>query len=74
MFESKLSLGGSAFGGCFVPMSQEATNDIVKSAIDHGVNYIDTSPYYGGTTAETALGNALRGIPRDRFMISTKVR
>lgn len=38
-----------------------------------GVNFFDVSPYYGRTRAETVLGKALREIPRDSFVLSTKV-
>ena len=37
------------------------------------MNYFDVSPYYGRTKAETVLGKALKGIPRDQFVLSTKV-
>ena len=45
----------------------------VHTALDLGINYFDVSPAYGGTMAETVLGKALKGIPRDRFYLSTKV-
>jgi L-galactose dehydrogenase len=37
------------------------------------VNYLDTSPFYGRTKSEIVLGRALKGVPRDRFFVSTKV-
>jgi aryl-alcohol dehydrogenase-like predicted oxidoreductase len=37
------------------------------------MNLIDVSPYYGHYKAETVLGKALRQIPRDRYILSTKV-
>ena len=40
---------------------------------DMGVNMIDCSPFYGITTAETVLGKALRGVPRDSYVLATKV-
>jgi len=42
-------------------------------ALDGGMNLIDVSPYYGHYKAETVLGKALRQIPRDRYILSTKV-
>lgn len=45
----------------------------VHDAVRLGVNFFDVSPYYGRTRAETVLGKALREIPRDRFVLSTKV-
>jgi aryl-alcohol dehydrogenase-like predicted oxidoreductase len=41
--------------------------------LDLGINFIDVSPYYGLTKAETVLGKALKGIPRDRYYLATKV-
>lgn len=41
--------------------------------MNKGVNFFDVSPYYGRTRAETVLGKALRDIPRDAFVLSTKV-
>jgi L-galactose dehydrogenase len=40
-------------------------------AIDNGINFFDSSPYYGVTVAETRLGEALKG-KRDRVILATK--
>jgi aryl-alcohol dehydrogenase-like predicted oxidoreductase len=45
----------------------------VHAALDCGINYFDVAPAYGGTRAETVLGKALKGIPRDKFFLSTKI-
>jgi L-galactose dehydrogenase len=45
----------------------------VRAAFAGGINYFDVSPFYADTRAETALGNALEGIPRDQYYLSTKV-
>jgi L-galactose dehydrogenase len=37
------------------------------------MNFIDVSPYYGATKAETVLGQALKGVPRDQYILATKV-
>ncbi|HVT95375.1 MAG TPA: aldo/keto reductase [Bryobacteraceae bacterium] len=70
---SALSLGGSQMGGGFGPVAQAEANRTVRTAFDLGINYVDTSPYYGLTEAERVLGEALRGIPRDRYFLATKV-
>jgi L-galactose dehydrogenase len=69
---SKLGLGGAALGGQYGEMTQEQVNTLVREALDSGVNLIDTAPYYGVTRSETVLGEALRGIPRDRYILATK--
>lgn len=54
------------------PQEQEGI-DAALEAVKLGVNFFDVSPYYGNTRAETVLGKALRQLPRDSFVLSTKV-
>ncbi|MGH9593050.1 MAG: aldo/keto reductase [Bryobacteraceae bacterium] len=70
---SALSLGGSQMGGGFGPVQQSEADRTVRTAFDLGINFVDTSPYYGLTEAEKVLGRALHGIPRDRYYLATKV-
>ena len=70
---SALGLGGSSLGSHFRPVDEADAIRTVHLALDLGVNYIDTSPFYGLTRAETVLGKALLGIPRDRYYVGTKV-
>jgi L-galactose dehydrogenase len=41
--------------------------------VQSGINYFDTSPFYGLTKSETILGKCLKGIDRKKYYISTKV-
>ncbi|MDE6342467.1 MAG: aldo/keto reductase [Muribaculaceae bacterium] len=70
---SQLSFGASSLGGVFRNIDEGAAIEAVYAAIDGGINFIDVSPYYGHYKAETVLGKALRGIPRDKYYLSTKV-
>ncbi|MGC2637471.1 MAG: aldo/keto reductase [Acidobacteriaceae bacterium] len=70
---SRLSLGASSLGGVFHPVDEKEAIAAVHAALDCGINYFDVAPAYGGTRSETVLGKALRGIPRDRYFLSTKV-
>ena len=70
---SKLSFGASSLGGVFRAVGEDEGIRAVRTALDLGVNFIDVSPYYGLTRAETALGKALKGVPRDRYCLATKV-
>ncbi len=70
---SVLGLGTSPFGGAFGEADESESRACLHRAIDLGINYIDTSPFYGLTRSESVLGRALRGIPRDRYLLSTKV-
>jgi L-galactose dehydrogenase len=71
---SALSLGASSLGGgVFRNVEEKEAIRTVEVALDLGINFIDVSPFYGLTRAETVLGKALRGIPRDRYYLATKV-
>jgi len=70
---SILGLGGSALGRLETADDQAEGIRAVHAALDLGINIVDTSPYYGGTMAETMLGRALRSVPRDRYLLATKV-
>lgn len=70
---SRLSFGASSLGAVFHPVDEAEAIAAVHAALESGINYFDVAPAYGGTLAETVLGKALRGIPRDRYFISTKV-
>jgi L-galactose dehydrogenase len=70
---SALALGAASLGGVYQPVSQAQANLVVAAALEAGVNLVDVAPYYGATRAETALGAALRGVPRDDVVLMTKV-
>jgi L-galactose dehydrogenase len=70
---SRLSFGASALGGVYGPVVRPQAIRAVYAALDCGINYFDAAPAYGGTLAETTLGQALKGIPRSRYVLSTKV-
>jgi len=70
---SALSFGASSLGGVFHAINEADAIRTVHAALDLGVNYIDVSPFYGLTKAETVLGQALNGVARDRYYLSTKV-
>lgn len=54
-------------------VDQEGVNRLVDYAIEHGVNYFDTSPVYCQGESERIIGIALKRHPRDRFYIATKL-
>ena len=70
---SQLSFGASSLGGVFRNIDEGKAIEAVYAAIEGGINFIDVSPYYGHYKAETVLGKALRGIPREKYYLSTKV-
>jgi D-threo-aldose 1-dehydrogenase len=70
---SRLSLGTAALGGLYTSVSDADCTDTVLTAIDNGINFIDTAPHYGKGVSEVRIGNALAGRDRSTFVISTKI-
>lgn len=72
---SALSLGTMQFGQAanIGRLEQDATNSMVKFALDHGVNFIDTADVYSRGESETLVGNAIKGM-REELVIATKCR
>ena len=68
-----LGLGCATLGGSRVSVSRAEAEAIVRAAWDAGVRYVDAAPYYGFGQAERAVGDALRGEPREEWVLSTKV-
>jgi len=69
----RIGLGTAPLGNLFAPVSEEDALATVRRALELGVRYIDTAPHYGNGLSEHRVGAALRGIERERFVISTKV-
>ena len=70
---SAISFGASSLGGVFHEINEQKAIEAVHVALELGINYIDVAPAYGGTKAETVLGQALQGVPRASYYLSTKV-
>lgn len=54
-------------------INQDAVNDLIDYAINHGVNYFDTAPVYVMGQSERATGIALKRYPREKFFVATKM-
>ena len=54
-------------------IDQEAVNELIDYALDHGVNLFDTSPVYMQGWSEKSTGIALKRHPREKYYISTKL-
>ncbi|MBA3700748.1 MAG: aldo/keto reductase [Planctomycetes bacterium] len=68
-----LGFGAATLGGSYGPMALGEAERAVHAALAAGMNFFDTSPYYGRTESERALGHCLRGIDRNRYVLATKV-
>ena len=64
---STIGLGSWAMGGWMWGQQDDAASEAaIHAAVDHGVNWIDTAPIYGGGHSETMVGRALRSLPASR--------
>ncbi|MFQ5795812.1 MAG: aldo/keto reductase [Candidatus Bipolaricaulia bacterium] len=68
---SVLGFGASPLGNEFSVIDPQEGDRAVHYAIERGINYLDVSPYYGRTLAETRLGQALVG-HRHKIILATK--
>lgn len=78
---SELCLGTMTFGGkgywqAIGQVPQDEVNQIVKTSLDSGINFIDTANAYSEGLSEKMLGEAIKklGIPHQEIFIATKVR
>ena len=69
---SPIGLGCMSLSGAYGPADREESVATVRAAIDRGVTLLDTGDFYGMGHNETLLGEALKGIPRDRYQLSVK--
>lgn len=68
-----LAFGASSLGAEFRSIDIAEAVQSVRVALDHGMNFIDTSPFYGRGMSEVLLGIALQGVPRDSYILGTKL-
>ncbi|WP_084583218.1 aldo/keto reductase [Sphingomonas azotifigens] len=67
-----LGFGASTLGNLYRPVADDIASLAVRTAIDHGIRYFDTAPFYGFGLSERRVGDALRERPAD-ILLSTKV-
>ena len=68
-----LSFGASSLGAEFRSVKLDEALESVRVALDCGLNFIDTSPFYGRGMSEVLLGIALKGLPRESYKLCTKL-
>jgi aryl-alcohol dehydrogenase-like predicted oxidoreductase len=69
---SVVSYGAASIGNEYGNLDEAQGIRSLHVALDGGVNFIDTSPYYGRTLSEKVLGKAFKEIRRDRYILGTK--
>lgn len=70
---SGLGFGTAPIGNLYAEVGEEEAHGALERALQLGLRYFDSAPFYGHGLAEQRLGQALAGKPRDSFMVSTKV-
>lgn len=81
LFVSELCLGTMTFGGgndmwgLIGQLQQEQADELMKIALEAGINFIDTANVYGGGASERIVGQSLKnlGVSREDVVIATKV-
>jgi L-galactose dehydrogenase len=68
-----LSFGASSLGAEFRNVTLDEALSSVRVALECGLNFIDTSPFYGRGMSEVLLGIALKGVPRESYTLCSKL-
>ena len=69
---SAISLGTWAFGSEWGAVSDEESYAALNTAIDLGVNFLDTADVYGDGRSERLIGRLLKERPEDEIFVATK--
>lgn len=70
---ARLGLGGAPLGNLFQAVGDEEAQAVLAAALADGCRSFDTAPHYGNGLSEQRVGQALRALPRERFVLSSKV-
>lgn len=70
---TSLGFGASSIGAEFGQFDITKSLDAVRTAMDAGINLIDTAAYYGRGMSEVLLGQILPAYRRDSLVVSTKL-
>lgn len=70
---TRIGFGAGPLGGFYGPVDVDTGAKAARRAFELGIRYFDVAPLYGHGRAELVLGHALRDIPRDDYVLSTKV-
>jgi aryl-alcohol dehydrogenase-like predicted oxidoreductase len=67
-----LGLGCMGMSGMYGPSDRAESLATIHAALDAGVTLLDTGDFYGMGHNEMLIGEAIRSVPRDRFLLSVK--
>jgi len=69
---SALGLGCMAFSGLYSAADDGESAATIKAALEAGITLFDTGDFYGSGHNEMLIAHALRGVPRDKYLLSVK--
>jgi aryl-alcohol dehydrogenase-like predicted oxidoreductase len=69
---SAIGLGCMAMSGMYGPADRGEAIATIHAALDAGVTLFDTGDFYGMGHNEMLIGEALKGVPRDKYLLSVK--
>ena len=70
---SAIGFGGAPIGDLFDKLDEQVCYDTLKISHKSNINFFDTSPFYGHGLSEHRIGNYLKSINRNDFVLCTKV-
>ena len=70
---TEVGLGGAPLGGLHGAIDERTAQATVEAALESGIGWFDTAPFYGHGTTELRFGHVLRQVERQRFTLSSKV-
>ncbi len=70
---TNFGLGCAPLANLYQPVPEAAAIATIQSCLNQGIRLFDTAPLYGAGLSETRIGQALQGIPRANYVISTKI-
>ena len=70
---SAIGFGGAPIGDLFDKLDEQVCYDTLKVSHNSDINFFDTSPFYGHGLSEHRIGNYLKSINHNDFVLCTKV-
>src|ERR1700742_2626423 len=70
---TEIGFGSAPLGDLYARLDDATAIATVGAALEGGITLFDSSPHYGNGLAEHRCGTALRRVPRESYVLSTKV-
>ena len=70
---TQLGMGGGTLGDLREELTEAQAEDTIRAGWEGGIRFYDTAPFYGHGKSEHRLGHVLRTLPREEFVLSTKI-